>query len=247
MNTRLFVNIGNTTVHWAAERNGEWSADGRAAWRDEDALAVADLGSPDIIIACVSSPGRLAAFEAATHTPVWVLGRDFTGGIPVGYREPNQLGADRLATATAAAHLYATPCIVVSAGTCLTCEAVTAEGVLAGGAIAPGLPACLKGLAAAVPHLPVPVLRPDAEVPLPGRTTEENLVLGLYLSLTGAADRLATAMREVVGAEATLVLTGGDAGTVARFSLLQWRANPLLDLEGLRIIYDGTPIVCDAS
>ena len=240
MSTRLFVSIGNTTLHWAAELDGEWSAEGRVAWQDSgDALAATGIVRPDVIVACVSSPDRLAAFEAAAPCPTRVMRRDFDGGVPVAYRDPGAIGADRLATATAAAHLYGTPCVVVSAGTCLTCEAIAAEGILIGGAIAPGLPAYLKGLAASVPHLPEPQLLPDATVALPGKTTEENLVLGLCLSLAGAADRVAVAMREVVGAEATLVLAGGDGGLVERFSLLQWRTNPLLDLEGLRIIHDG--------
>jgi type III pantothenate kinase len=240
MSKRLFVNIGNTAVHWAEEVDGQWSADGRIAWRDGDMLADTGIDRPEVIVACVSNPSRLPHFEASAPGPVQVVGRDFTGGIPVGYRDPGQLGADRLATATAAAHLHGIPCVVVSAGTCLTCEAISADGVLVGGAIAPGLPAYLQGLAAAVPHLPEPELQPGAEVALPGKTTEQNLVLGLYLSLAGAADRLATAVREAVGRDATLVLTGGDAGIVERFSLLQWRSDPLLDLEGLRIIYDAS-------
>jgi len=243
MSRRLFVNIGNTAVHWALEQDGHWLADGRVGLGEASGaparLFMAVGEAPDAVIACVSNPQVLAVFAEASPAPIQVLGRDFTGGIAVGYRDPGQLGADRLASATGAARLFGVPCVVVSAGTCLTCEALSAEVALIGGAIAPGLPAYLQGLTAATPHLPALALDPSTILPEPGTTTQENLGVGVCLSLAGAADRLAVAMRQSVGESAALILTGGDAGIVERFSLLQWQAAPLLDLEGLRIIHDG--------
>jgi type III pantothenate kinase len=246
MSARLFVSIGNTTLHWAAERDGEWSANGRVAWGSVDdgalvtPLAATGSDGPEAIVACVSSPARLSAFEAAAPGPVWVIRRDFDGGIPAAYRDPREIGADRMASATAAARLHGSPSVVVSAGTCLTCEAISAEGKLIGGAIAPGLPAYRAGLAQVTPHLPRDFVL-SADGPLsPGQTTRGNLALGISLSLAGAADRLAAAMREAVGADARLLLTGGDAKLIARFSALDWTVVPLLTLEGLRIIYDAS-------
>jgi pantothenate kinase type III len=261
MSARLFVSIGNTTLHWAAERRGKWSAHGRVAWRavDDgtlatplattgfDRLAINREASCTAIIACVSSPARLPAFEASAPCPVRVMRRDFDedsrsgsrSGIPVAYRRPREIGADRMASATAAVRLYGTPSVVVSAGTCLTCEAISAEGTLIGGAIAPGLPAYRAGMAQVTPHLPRDYALSAAGPLSPGQTTRENLALGISLSLAGAADRLAAAMRETVGAEARLLLTGGDAELIAHFSALDWTVVPLLTLEGLRIIYDA--------
>jgi type III pantothenate kinase len=250
MSGRLFASIGNTTLHWALEGRDGWAASGRIGWAEGQDLA-ADLRSvwqaharhmqPQSVIACVSSPERLARVEAALGLPLRVMGRDFTGGIAVAYREPGQIGADRLASATGAARLYGTPAVVVSAGTCLTCEVVSERGVLVGGVIAPGLPVYLRGLAATAPHLPLPdraMLREAGRGP--GQTTQENLARGLCISLAAAADAIASDMLEGIGASgAALLLTGGDAPIIEHRSQMKWTVAPLLTLEGLRTIHDG--------
>ena len=51
---------------------------------------------------------------------------------------PDEVGADRLVNALAAARLYGTPAVVVDFGTATTLDCVAADGAYVGGAIAPG-------------------------------------------------------------------------------------------------------------
>ena len=57
-----------------------------------------------------------------------------------------ELGADRVADAAAAKHLYGSPVIVVDFGTATNIEIINKEGTFVGGIIAPGVESSMKSL-----------------------------------------------------------------------------------------------------
>ncbi|MCD8316978.1 MAG: type III pantothenate kinase [Eggerthellaceae bacterium] len=59
--------------------------------------------------------------------------------IKISYPRPQEIGADRIADAVAAFHMYGAPVMVVDFGTATNIEVVDREGYFLGGAIAPGL------------------------------------------------------------------------------------------------------------
>lgn len=85
---------------------------------------------------------------------------------------------------------------MLALGTCITAQALDAEGTLVGGVIAGGLEAQVAGIRATVPHLREPVdaalelLRSGEEAPRMGRSTVENLAAGLAGSLRGTVEAL---------------------------------------------------------
>jgi len=179
--------------------------------------------------------------------PLRVLGRDLRSELVINYEDPGQIGQDRLAAVEGALSRLRPPLVVLSVGTCVTAEAVSAAGALVAGAIAPGLEAHAAGLRSMTPHLrpaleqAVSDLRSGREPAGSGRSTAESLWLGLIAALAGTADRLVALMREQAGARAPVVATGGDAYLVARHSELVERVEPTLVLDGLRAIDERTP------
>ncbi|MCX7597394.1 MAG: type III pantothenate kinase [Armatimonadetes bacterium] len=184
---------------------------------------------------------QLADVAGRACTPCLVAGRDFPVSVPTAYHDPGELGVDRLCAAFAASHLFGVPVVTASAGTCLTVEAVDERGVLVGGAIAAGVGAMARGIIGAVPHLECYVdaaVRAGVSTVDLGRSTAENLVLGLWLGAAATLDRLIAAARAVVGMKAPVVLTGGDAHKLAPLCQTKVEIFEHLVLEGLRLAYE---------
>ncbi len=271
---RMYADAGNTALKWAAREGGRWLADGRiesealpAAGTDlAGVLAVAGLDPDECTGAALVCSRPLLAGEAervlaaATGMDVRLLGRELQADVPVEYRDPEEIGQDRLAAAEGAISLVGAPVIVMTLGTCITAQAVDPEGTLTGGAIAAGVAAQVRGIAHAVPHLSEAaadarkILRSDAALPESGRSTVESLVLGLAASLRGTVAALIEDMQTAIG-EAPVIATGGDAELASRLQRRQAgslphvsdeshamidRVEPLLVLEGLRVVDERT-------
>jgi len=157
-------------------------------------------------------------------------------GIQVAYEPPSAVGADRLANAVGAKTRYGLPVIVVDFGTATTLDAVSREGIYMGGAILPGVELMLESLAGRTARLPRIALS-DATRPI-GRTTPESLRSGVLLGSAGAIEHLLTLFKAELGSDAHVVATGGLAERVAPLCPQIQTVDPLLTLEGLRLIYE---------
>ncbi len=158
-------------------------------------------------------------------------------GIQVAYEPPNAVGADRLANAVGAKARYGLPAIVVDFGTATTLDALSRDGVYRGGAILPGVELMLESLAGRTARLPRIALS-GAVQPI-GHTTPESLRSGVLLGSAGAIEHLLTLFKQELGDDAHVVATGGLAERVAPLCPQIQTVDPLLTLEGLRIIYEA--------
>lgn len=100
-------------------------------------------------------------------------------GLKIKYRNPLEVGSDRIANAIAVADLFAgQSSIVVDFGTATTFCVVTAEKEYLGGLIIPGLRLSMEALESKTARLPaVEILAPTEIV---GRSTVESIQSGLY-------------------------------------------------------------------
>ncbi len=143
-------------------------------------------------------------------------------------------GADRALAVVAAQAMHPTgrPGLVVSCGSAITIERITADGVWQGGAIAPGL-----GLSARALHLltaQLPLITPHEAPPVWGSSTRPALEAGLYWGVVGAIRELLTRQATDLSPLLWLVWTGGDAPLLA--PSIAWGAAcvvPDLVLHGL--------------
>jgi len=258
MSWSWYADVGNCTVHWAAWAQDRWQGSGRLAvdllerpdWQGTLLAALEDVGLEaadcEQAVLCVSSPRQQANIEQFARQSLGssslVARADFPVEVATDYYDPAQIGADRLLNVLGAMVKVGKPCVVIDFGSCVTCDAVTAEGVLTAGAIAAGLPVVQAGLHSAVPHLSkqlneaVQLVR-SASVPA-GRATAEGLALGILAGIAGTADRLIEIMRHRLRAPAPVVATGGDAELFAAHCAVAMVTDEMLTLDGLRLAYE---------
>ena len=163
-----------------------------------------------------------------------ILTADAPHGLKIDYRRPRELGSDRLAAALGARVLFPkSNVIVVDCGTATTVTALRRDGVLAGGAIFPGLSLWADLLAARTAQLPRIALPPS--VAAVGRSPREAIASGLYHGHAGAIRELIQRIHvEAFGRQKAVVIgTGGHAPRFAREKLFTVLA-PDLILTGLR-------------
>jgi type III pantothenate kinase len=161
-------------------------------------------------------------------------------GLRIGYRDPKQLGTDRLAAALGArAEFPRKNVIVVDCGTATTITALGRGGVILGGAILPGIGLWPDILAARTAQLPrIAPHRPRSAL---GRSTEEGLRSGIFHGHAGAIREVVARVRaEAFGrASAKVVGTGGHAALFARENLFG-ALKPDLVLQGLWAYFKGS-------
>jgi type III pantothenate kinase len=157
-------------------------------------------------------------------------------GLRVRYKDPKEVGADRIADAVGALHLFpGRNLIVVDFGTATTLAAVSRDRDFLGGAILPGVRLAMEALEEKTAALPNVEIVP-VEHAL-GRTTVESIQAGLYFSTIGMIRELTRRLSdEAFPEEAPLVIaTGGFSQLFARAGLFDHLVRELI-LTGLREI-----------
>src|SRR5437899_10452254 len=75
-----------------------------------------------------------------------MVGPGIKTGLKIHYRDPKEVGADRIVAAMAAFKKYGGPLIITDFGTGTTYDVVSKEGDYLGGAIAPGMGISVEAL-----------------------------------------------------------------------------------------------------
>lgn len=156
-------------------------------------------------------------------------------GLKIKYRNPLEVGADRIANAIAATHYYPKQnLIVVDFGTATTFCAISAEKDYLGGVIMPGMRIAMEALQSNTAKLfPVEIIRPETVI---GRSTRESIQSGLYYSQLGTVQEIVRRTAPDVFQQQAFVLlgTGGFANLFAEEKIFT-AIIPDLVLQGLRL------------
>lgn len=251
----LAVDIGNTQTHLGVfegtHLRHEWRASTVGA-RTADELALLfghflDLEGLDLTtdvtglaLSSVVPRATQEVREMASRYlgfPAVVVEVGTRTGIAIRTDNPKEVGADRIANAVAAHHLFPEEaCVVVDFGTAITVDAVSPEGDYLGGAIGPGLDTSAQALFSATAQLGRVALEAPAEAI--GKTTVRSIQSGIMFGTSAMVDGLVTRVRDELGGVARVVATGGLAGTVVPHSKTIERIEPVLTLTGLRLVYE---------
>ncbi len=157
--------------------------------------------------------------------------------IKLGYDDPREMGADRIADAVAAFAKFGGPVILVDYGTATTFNVVTAEGVYIGGVIAPGIKTAGAGLAEKAARLfEVRIEKPDRII---GKSTAESIKSGMFYGTIGQVDAILELIMQEMGQKPKIIATGGLSSEFAPHSQYIEQVFPELTLDGLRIIADS--------
>jgi type III pantothenate kinase len=233
---KMLLDLGNTRLKWALHTpSHEWLARGAVDWQDDVASVLAPawigLQRPAMVIAASVVDERREAQVAAVAerlfacSPRWLRTPASGCGVRNAYAEPQRLGIDRFLAMVAAHAEGLAPCVLASAGTALTLDALAADGRHLGGLIAPGIAlmqhSLLTGTVRVRPQRP-------GEVMELADNTADAVVSGCWHAAAALVERFATRMMPRLGANASLIIGGGDAAALL----------PLLSLPG-RLSRDG--------
>jgi type III pantothenate kinase len=165
-----------------------------------------------------------------------VIGPGVKTGMPIRFDNPREVGADRIVNGVAVYELYGGPAIVVDFGTATTFDAISAAGEYIGGAIAPGIAIATDALFARAAKLPrVDLVRPPRVI---GKNTVACMQAGIIYGFMGQVEGIVNRMQAEMGEVAAVVATGGLAGLIGPEVDCIDKVDPLLTLEGLRIVYE---------
>ncbi|MDB6121467.1 MAG: Type pantothenate kinase [Pedosphaera sp.] len=157
-------------------------------------------------------------------------------GVGIDYPKPNTIGPDRLANAVAVAHHFGTPAVVVDFGTAVTFDVVDRAGNYVGGIIAPGLAAMTEYLHEKTALLPKIKIREVKAVV--GKNTEQAMLIGAVHGYRGLIRELIRELkRDLKANRLPVVATGGYAQLIAAKMPEISKVDPLLTLEGLRLVW----------
>jgi len=166
---------------------------------------------------------------------------------------PEQVGIDRLLNAVAANSRLdrarqrgkSKPAVIVDAGTAVTVNLLSPEGVFQGGAILPGRRLMATALHQHTAQLPM-VWAHDPELSPLGKTTQQAIEAGVHFAVFGAVQNLVSLQphlyypRDKYPGKPTVFVTGGD-GPFVNYFVPGTRYWPEMTLEGLRLTAEAQP------
>jgi type III pantothenate kinase len=249
----LAVDVGNTQTafglfdgerlveHWRVATEAERTGDEVGALVAR-LLELRDLGFDEVAAVCLATtvPPLVRAYtefsERYAEAPLLVVGPGTKTGVPVRYDDPREVGPDRIVNAVAARERYGGPCIVVDFGTSTNFDAVSAAGEYVGGVLAPGIEVSMEALFARAARLTsVDFRAPERTI---ATSTTAALQSGVVFGFAGQVDGIVERMRAELGDGVRVIATGGLADLIAPHSATIERVDPLLTLEGLRLVWE---------
>ena len=249
----LVIDVGNTNMvlgvykdtelldHWRISTDRQRTTDEYGVLIRE-LFYLNDLRADDINAIIISSvvPPVVPTLERMCQryfglSPL-LIGPGVKTGMDIRYDNPREVGADRIVNAVAAYEKYGGPLIIVDFGTATTFCAVDAKGVYLGGSICPGIGISTEALVQRTAKLPrIELKRTDSVI---CRNTIESMQAGVFYGFVGQVEGIVSRMRRELDMSARVVATGGLAVVIAPATKTIDVVEPMLTLEGLRIIYE---------
>lgn len=152
--------------------------------------------------------------------------------------EPQNVGADRALNAIAAHAKYPGELLVIDFGTATTFDVVGPTGAYTGGIIAPGINLSLDALVSAAAKLPRIAIEAPETNSVIGRTTQSQMLIGIYWGYVAMIEGLTERIKNEVGRPLTVVATGGLASLFDRHAKAFDAIEPDLTIQGLSLLYD---------
>lgn len=212
----LAIDIGNTRIKWGFAEDGGWLRQGwvLTAQPAELGQAVSALPAPDRIlvsnVAGTATQASVAAVLPAARSLRWLVSAAQQCGVRSSYVDPAALGPDRWAALIGAWHLVGGACVVVNAGTTMTVDALSGEGVFLGGCIVPGAALMREALARDTANL---AQRAGTFSYFPDNTGDA-IFSGTVNALSGAVAQVVQYLQQSSGSAPRVLLSGGDAALI---------------------------------
>jgi type III pantothenate kinase len=240
------VDDGRIIGRWRSATDPRRTADEYAVWLNQLlALEGYDRKVVDAVIISTVVPRALHNFEVLASkyfgTQALVAGRDpVEWGIALDVEAPGSVGADRVVNAIAAHKLHDCDLIVIDFGTATTFDVVDYSGAYKGGIIAPGINLSLDALVAAAAKLPKIAIEAPRDRSVIGRTTEEQMQIGVFWGYVAMIEGLVQRMKAEIGRPVKVISTGGLAVLFNDHTSLFDAIDGDLTIYGLWLLYART-------
>ena len=254
----LAIDAGNTNLVFAmvddAEIRARWriatdprrTADEYAVWLHQ-LLELEGFGRGDVdrVIIGTVVPRALHNLEVLSKkyfdvVPL-VAGRDQAAWpIALDVDEPQNVGADRVLNSIAAHSKHPGDLIVIDFGTATTFDVVDFSGAYKGGIIAPGINLSLDALVSAAAKLPRVAIAAPSEGGVIGRTTETQMLIGVYWGYVAMIEGLVERLKAEIGRPVKVIATGGLAILFDKHTEAFDAIEPDLTIQGLALLAAGT-------
>ena len=234
---------GAIKARWRIATDARRTADEYAVWLHQLLqLEGYDRKDIDAVIIATVVPRALHNLEVLASkyfgVDALVAGRGpVEWGITLDVDEPQSVGADRAVNVIAAHRLYPGDLIVIDFGTATTFDVVDYSGAYKGGIIAPGINLSLDALVAAAAKLPRIAIEAPESGSVVGRTTQDQMLIGIYFGYVAMIEGLVARMKAEVGRPMKVIATGGLATLFERHSAAFDAIEPDLTIQGLGLLY----------
>ena len=251
----LAVDAGNTNLVFALVKDGEilarWriatdprrTADEYAVWLHQ-LLELEGYHSADVNAVIIGTvvPRGLHNLEVLSEKyfrvePLIAGGGAAAWPLQLDVDEPQNVGADRALNVIAAHAKHPGDLIVVDFGTATTFDVVDPSGAYKGGIIAPGINLSLDALVSAAAKLPRIAIEAPREATVVGRTTESQMIIGIYWGYVAMIEGLVERLKREIGKPVTVVTTGGLATLFDKHTNVFDAIEPDLTIQGLSLLY----------
>ena len=248
----LTMDIGNTNMKFGVFQGDELTHSFRLGTRhdvtsDEIGLTLMQFLSfvgverREVEDVCITSVVP-QVMHAATNAMRKYIGREpLVAGdalkikIPNRYGNPEEVGMDRLVDAVGAYQRYGGPLVIVDFGTATTFNAVDRDGGYLGGAIMPGIRISMKALFERTAKLPrIELADPGMVI---GRNTVQSMQAGAFYGYSGAVMNIAALMKQELGPDTQLVVTGGLSSLFSKGVAGIDHVDTTITLNGLLTLY----------
>lgn len=214
----LLLDCGNSRLKWAWVQNGQIVHTNHAPYRDLSVLAQEWTRYGQLVSRIVGSAVCGAAKQAMVEAKLpekrieWLTSMKRALGVYNHYQNPAQHGADRWFNALGSRLFSQNACVVVSCGTAVTVDAITADGHYLGGTIMPGFHLMKESLALKTANLDQTV---GKLFPFP-TTTANAIAGGMMDAVCGSIMLMHSRLKaRSEGATTDIIITGGGAVKVA--------------------------------
>lgn len=242
----LLIDIGNTRIKLALS-DGEQIIEQRSLVHQQQWQQLADVLSemlPEPVPHCLVASVMQAEDDQlivdmlgkySNTAPNFLKTQKFQCGLENAYTEFKSMGVDRWLAMIGARSLYSGAVLVVSCGTALTIDLVSAHGVHRGGYILPGLHLSAQALGQNTAS--VHVNETTASDWRWGKSTSECVNAGSILSASAVIDRAIVNAQAEFPEGVTVVMTGGDAPKLEKFLQQAVVLEPQLVFKGMMAVY----------
>lgn len=221
---RIAVNVTNVTKKWEFElqRSRQKKAYGI------EQVVICSV-APKILQAVVKGLGH------AIKVKPMVVGRNIKVPLKNKYKNPKEVGQDRLVGAYAACELYGAPAIIIDLGTAITFDVISSNQEYLGGVIIPGLRLSAESLHVKTALLPK--INIDKPTVLIGRNTVESMLSGLFYGYGSLCEGMIKRLSKEVGGSPKVIMTGGHTELMKQFISSKIRVlNEDLVFQGLALL-----------